>query len=50
MEWAAAFVPVERSGIGLDLLVEYQHLLESEEPNSIVVGPIVETASIQRAV
>jgi hypothetical protein len=43
VEWVAVFIPVERSGVGLGLLVEYQHLLESEEPNSIVFGPILET-------
>ena len=43
VEWVAVLVPVERYGIGLGLLVEYQHLLESEEPDSIVVGPIVQT-------
>lgn len=43
VEWVAVFIPVEPHRVGLGLLVEYQHLLESEEPNSIVLGPIVET-------
>lgn len=43
VEWVAVFIPVEPLGVGLGLLVEYQQLLESEEPNSFVVGPIVET-------
>ena len=35
--------PEDQLGVGLGLLAEYQHLLESDEPDSIVFGPILES-------
>ena len=43
-EAVVVFVPEDRFGIGVGFLVEYQHLLESDESDSIVIGPIFETS------
>lgn len=40
-EAVLVFIDQERFGTGLGLLVEYQHTLEAEEPDSIVFGPIL---------
>ena len=44
LEGVAVMLAREGDGVGLGLLVEYQHVLESAEPDSIVLGPIIDTA------
>lgn len=44
LEGVAVMLAREGDGIGLGVLVEYQHVLESADPDSIVFGPIVDTA------
>jgi hypothetical protein len=39
------FVPRRGDGVGLGAVVEVEHPLERREPNSVVLGPIVELAS-----
>jgi hypothetical protein len=44
-EAIAVLVPRNGDGVGLGAVVEVEHPLETSEPNSIILGPIVELAS-----